>query len=412
MSSRRFELGGLDGTNPLGFLAAVGTLVTVADQGAKDARLRWRRAHTWVPVLEGVAAPDERSLAEVIAEGLRGNPVAPDAERERDRAEKAKRAAKTGIKKKREEIRKRRLTRSERREVEERELLPLELDYDDKRGQWLEVLRRAVPRPELALGTRIDCTPDEYRDHAHRLLSDAGVGRRDGLDMLAAFGSDGCRRRNSDTIEATPFCFISGSGHQEFLQTARALMDKVSAERVYLALFGPWWYRDEKFSMRWDPVEDRRYALLDRDPSGERARTVWMANLLAYRSLVLFPTAPTPRGLAAVGWQTDGSGRDTRRFLTWPLWEHAASLDLVRSLLALRELAEPQPDCLVLRARGIAAAYRAERIEVGSGSNRKINFSPAWAICSFGAHAGSGGGWGREEAEGSGWEWFGSSDEA
>lgn len=383
MSGRAFELRGIDGTNPLGFLAAVGTLVTLANHRAKAACLRWCSGPTWIPVLEGVPATDERGLAEMVAEGLCGTPVAPDAERQRQAAEKAVNAAKQALEKKRQEVRKRRLSRHERQEAEQREVVPLEEQYLEKRRQWLETLGRAVPRPELALGKRIDCTPVEYRDHVEHILSTAGHANREALDMLAAFGSDGCRKNNGKAIEPTPFCFISGSGNQNFLDTARELIEKVSADRVEQTLFSPWWYRDEKLSMRWDPVEDRRYALLDRDPSDERVRTVWMANLLAYRALALFPTAPTARGLAATGWYTDGSGRGTRRFFTWPLWEYPATADLVRALLAMRELVEPQPDCLALQSRGIVAAYRAERIEVGSGSNRKRNFSRARALCSF-----------------------------
>src|SRR3954462_13437760 len=43
-------LTGLDGTNPLGFLAALGILA-VADTKAAGARLSWRRAGRWHPVL-------------------------------------------------------------------------------------------------------------------------------------------------------------------------------------------------------------------------------------------------------------------------------------------------------------------------------------------------------------------------
>ena len=69
--------------------------------------------------------------------------------------------------------------------------------------------------------------------------------------------------------------------------------DRLQIERVHAALFEPWTYRDDRYSMRWDPLEDRRYALMDRDPtaSDNKSRTVWMANLFAYRSLVLFPSA-------------------------------------------------------------------------------------------------------------------------
>jgi hypothetical protein len=382
MSDRPFELRALDGTNPLGFLAALGALVTLTRRGVTGARLRWRQARTWVPVLEGAGAADERALAEAVTEGLLGDPVADDAERVRERAQQAMKEARKAVERKREEISRRRLGRSERAETERRELRPLEQEYEARRREWLEALRRAVPRPELAIGVRIECTPEEYREHAAGFLAAAGQPEREALDMLAAFGSDACRRRNSDTIDPTPFCFASGSGHQNFLDTVRQLIDRVTAARVYETLFEPWSYRDERLSLRWDPVEDRRYALLDRDPSDDGARTVWMANLLAYRALALFPTAPTGRRLAATGWLEEDEERRRRRWFTWPLWDSPVGLDVVRSLLGVRELSDRRPDCDVLGARGIVAVYRAERIEVGLPPNYKLNFSPARALCS------------------------------
>jgi hypothetical protein len=376
VSPNRFELLGLDGTNPLGFLAALGTLVTLEQARQGGSRLWWKRQHTWIPVLEGAPAADEHALAQVLADDLRGRPVDPEADQQRAAAQKGMEDARTALKKKREEIKKRQLTRAERAEVGKRELPPLEDEYRAKRQRWLEALRLAVPRPELALGKRLDCTPEEYREHAAGFLERAGYAEREALDLLAAFGSDACRRRqqrDGSIIQPTPFCFISGSGNQEFLETARQLVGRVSTERLQAVLFQPWRYRDPKLSMRWDPVEDKRYALTDVKPADEGASTEWMANLLAYRAHALFPTAPTSRGLGTAGWiQLE----DWEAF-TWPLWQYPATLDTVRSLVQLAEWAEEDPDTSPLRARGIAAVYRAQRIEVGAGSNRKINFAPA-----------------------------------
>jgi hypothetical protein len=378
MTPRPYDLTGMDGTNPLGFLAAVGALATLHGSGSPGARVRWKQLHTWVPVIEGVPATSDVTLAQAIADGLQGRPVEHDAERRRGSAQKAMEAARTAVKKKREHIRARRLGRAERAEASERELSPLQRAYNEKRTRWLQALREAVPRPELALGKRIDCTPDEYRDHAASLLAGATHAARDSLDLLAAFGSDACCPSRSNVIQATPFCFVTGAGHQFFLETVRQLIGRVSAERVRQVLLEPWEYRDPQLSMRWDPVEDRRYALLDRDPtaSDNKPRTVWMANLLAYRALALFPAAPSRRGLAVTGWNLD----DGPPTFTWPLWDFAADPDTIRTLLGLAELATARPNVVNLRARGVTAVYRVQRVEVGQGPNRMINFSPARAI--------------------------------
>lgn len=378
MRGRSFELSGPDGTNPLGFLASVGILVALHHGGLTGARLGWRRARTWSPVLEGVLAENEEDLAATLAAALRGRPILPDAEARRAAAQRELERAGTRLKKKREEIRRRGLARAERREAEERELRPLEEDFREKRARWLQALREAVPRPELALGKRIDCTPEEYREHAAAMLTDAGLSARDALDLLAAFGSDACRAERSEAIEATPFCFTFGSGHQFFLATVRELSDEVTPERVRQTLFHPWTYRDQGRSLRWDPGEDRRYALLDRDPTANdnKPRTEWMANLLAYRALALFPTAPEGHSLGATGWTASGGPFA----FTWPLWEFAADPDTVRTLLQLRELVQEHPDMEVLRARGISAVFRTWRLEVGKGIQRKLNFGPARQI--------------------------------
>jgi hypothetical protein len=303
--------------------------------------------------------------------------VTADAEARRAQAQRAMENAKTAVKKKRDEIKRRGLRGAERSEAIDREVRPLEQEYEEKRRVWLAALREAVPRPELALGKRIDCTAEEYRAHAAALAEQTRPATRGSLDLLAAFGNDACRQARSDSIEPTPFCFITGGGHQFFLETARELVGRVTTDGVSRVLFKPWDYRDEGLSMRWDPIEDRRYALMDRDPtaSDNKARTMWMANLLAYRALALFPTAPGSR-LATAAWRADGH----RQWFTWPLWTHPATADVVRSLVQLSELTREHPDRTSLRERGVEAVYRSERIAVGTGANRKVNFAPARAV--------------------------------
>jgi hypothetical protein len=375
MSAESLELPGIDGANPLGFLAALGTLVTVRQAGETQARLRWKRARTWIPVLDGISTSDPDKLSDTVAGALRGRAVSDDDEKKRAATQRELDAAKKAVGDKRNEIRKRGLGRKEREAAMKQELPPLEKDYEEKRLQSLDARKKAVPRPEIALGKRIDCTYKEYRKHASDFLEGAGHGDRETLDFLAAFGSDACRSKSKtkpDEIEPTSFHFTSAA-KQFFLDTVRQLMEKPTADRVRHALFEPWVYSDPGLSMRWDPAEDRRYALMDHDPSRDGASTVWMANLLAYRALPLFPSAPGRRGLATTAWVVLDDGDLA---LTWPIWEFTAPPDTIRSLLQLRELAEPRPDRSILRARGCAAIYRAHRIKVGDYKN----FSPARGV--------------------------------
>ncbi len=75
-----FELVGLDGSNPLGFLAALGTLVSLQDAGLGRPQLSWKCLHRWVPVVHGVTAESEADLARLVADSLEGKVVGADAE--------------------------------------------------------------------------------------------------------------------------------------------------------------------------------------------------------------------------------------------------------------------------------------------------------------------------------------------
>ncbi len=377
LSAEGVELSALNGANPLGFLTALGTLVTLRQAGNPDARLGWRRTVHWTPVLHGLVTNDLQKIAQVVAAILLGKEVSPKAEVEREVAQSEFDAAKKAFKDKLAEIKKRKLKGAERTAAREKEVAPLEHVLEDKRETWLGALKRAVPSEELALGKHIDCTPVEFRDRAVAFLATATHPSRQSVDFLSAFGSD-ARSDKFGRIVSTPFCFITGSGHQYFLDTIRQLIEKATPERVYQALFRPWEYRDEKFSMRWDPVEDRRYALMDRDPTtaDNKSRTVWMANLLAYRSLLLLPSAVTVHGSGNAGWRQTKSGPE----FTWPIWEQPLRPEVIQSLVQLNELQTEEIGHQHARALGIVAVFRSRRIQVGNPPLHKINFTPARSV--------------------------------
>ena len=364
-------LTGIDGANPLGFLAALGTLLLLRQGKFPEARLAWKRTATWQPVLTGVLSADQGMLCDALAAALRGRSVPDDAEASRREAQKAFDEAKKVLKEKNEEIKKRKLRGEARKAAIKKEVEPLEQELNRKRDVWLEALKQAVPSPELALGKHIDCTSDEYRQCTEDILKDSDFAQRAPLDLLAAFASDGCVE-SSGRVSSTPFCFVTGSGSQYFLDTVRRLMEQVTVERILSVLFKPWTYTDKKLSLRWDPKEAARYALMDVNPSSLGGYTVWMANLLAYQALMLLPSAPGRRGLETTGWQ------DTE--FSWPIWQYPADPDTIRSCILLSDLRASSPDRSVLRDQGIAAIFRARRIKVGSRTNFKVNFEPARGI--------------------------------
>lgn len=192
------------------------------------------------------------------------------------------------------------------------------------------------------------------------------------LDLLSALMSDAASR--DGRIRATPFCAMFGQGHQNFLERfesvpkgvpPRELRGEVtpddlnSPKKLEEALFQPWERADPTESFRWDPQEDRRYALRFDNPSGDKALTVHGANRLAALALPLFTAVPIrERGevrLYAVMTKWEATGIVVR----WPVWSHPATLAAVRRMVAGCGAGE--------RAAGLrlARVYRAQRISAG-----------------------------------------------
>ena len=193
-------------------------------------------------------------------------------------------------------------------------------------------------------------------------------------NMVGAFGCDAVCN-DEGMIEDTGFRTMGGAGHQHFLEFMNVLAKETTAEQLREALFGPWRYRDSSPTMRWDAEDDRRYALRWDEPSKDPVRTVRGANLLAIAALPFFQVAPlSSTAIATTGFSGRGS-RDT--FFTWPIWSAWLSPDVISSIVnhaALQPRNEGGLD--ELKALGVSAAYRSQRITLG----KFRNFTPAASL--------------------------------
>ena len=289
-------LNGLDGSNPLGFLAAVGTLRTVASvESEANWRMKWVALDgSWFPVLSATGAVSRRELIELLFASLR---------------------------------------------------------------------RDATPEFEFA--KNLNVTPAEFGKVARNAQCRASNGDRRYADFVASFGCELFMARNGKSIQDTDLRTMSGTGHQHFLGTMRQLVVQTEAGDLLRSLFEIWDYADDKLGLRWDPEEDRRYALRWDNPSGDATKTMRGANRLAVEALPLLPTVPGNLGL-----ETTGLSRvDKAVLFTWPIWEGALSLEVVRSLLAFHEFQKADPDGARLHAIGVVAAYRSQRITIGKFRN-------------------------------------------
>ena len=292
-------LSGLDGANPLGFLAAVGALNTVSWADSDPAwRMKWvAQDGSWFPALFANRVLSGEELVELLASALQ---------------------------------------------------------------------REATPEFDFNQNLNVDA--EKFRKVAQDAQSRASSRNRRYADFVTAFGCEAAVTRDGKSIQDTALRTMSGAGHQHFLGTMKQLSVAATSWHLHKALFNTWDYSDVKLGLRWDPEEDRRYALRWGNPSDTSRnpiRTMWGANRLAVEALPLLPTALDGRRL-----ETTGFTRHDRAVLfTWPIWECTVSREVVRSLLALAEMQEPEPDRTKLRAMGVAEVYRSQRITVGKYRN-------------------------------------------
>jgi hypothetical protein len=233
--------------------------------------------------------------------------------------------------------------------------------------------QRAAGR-ELNWAQTLKTAREDYSKAAREAVEDLQDGRRTYADFLAAYA---CEMQTDDTGQLEPTAFYMTSGQQKFLKEARSLADRLAKgikigrrkkspqELFREALFGPWKYEDPQHSLGLDPSTERLHALRARSPTRESSEGISAAVWLAFESLPLFPCFLSSESLVTTSFQTWGATwRERKTYLTWPVWRTPVSLDTVRSLLSLSELAEEEPPSGELRARGIEAVFRSERYRV------------------------------------------------
>lgn len=293
-------LPGLDGTNPLGFLAALGVLRVLSLQ--KDGvKLSWQLSGgTWRPVYFGI---------EVVLDGL-------------------------GAK-----------------------LYAAIRDFDQ--SAW------SIDK-KLPFETRV------LRHKAHDAVRTGSRTCRQIADNLAAFGVESFAD-NDGAFEKTDLCMVRAgdSVGQGMTAYGKRILETIRPEQLQQSIETNWLYSDEQCALRWDPGEDKPYAVQWRNPSKVGALSEKGANCLALFGLTCFPVIPVKHQVETTGF---GHKKPKQSSLTWPVWNHPVNLDVVRSLLSLSDLQLVQPVRVKLASLGVAAAYRCNRIMT---STYYANFTPS-----------------------------------
>lgn len=295
-------LSGINGSNPLGFLAALGTTLTMR-KSYPDIRLSWRiEGGTWQPVVHGCTTEKEEFTQDLFS-ALKGASLEPF-------------------------------------EIERK--LPFAVDL------LVTNLKDAQTRATL---------------QDRRLV-----------DFLAAFGTEVYSAKEVFNDTLLRMVRSGDSAGQGLLAYAATIRRSVDAAALRRTLFEAWSYQDDGPLLRWDPVDDQRYALVWDSPEDKKKKQIKSmlgAHALALESLVLFPVIPTSKTIVTTGFHRSGR----HEFFTWPIWPCPVSLDVVRSLLSMQELHMDMPDRAVLAARGIPEIYRCERI---APNKYYKNFTPSF----------------------------------
>lgn len=252
----------------------------------------------------------------------------------------------------------------------------------------LAVYLTSPPQQNLfkAVGDNLTLSPTQFGKLAKSTLAKACEGDQPSLsdlEFLAAFGTDAAYQPHSKDrtlMQDTALRTMSGAGHQHFIKFMREIISNSTSPHLHSTLFQPWTYEDEGrgMNLRWDPSDDRRYAMRWKNPSADPAVTMRGANRLAIEALPLFPTAPMGNDLATTGFRFS---RGT--FWSWPIWEPAIELCVIRSLLQLDAVSQNKKTDgqstthqATLSTQGIAVIFRSQRITVG----KFRNFTPAKSV--------------------------------
>jgi hypothetical protein len=316
------QLSGLKGTEPIGFLAAVGLLRVLAKRRTFGAvKLGWSDDSVWSAVLFTEKTCDEEQLIGDLLVHMRGRAAFP---------------VFAGVK-------------------------PDGKPLDD--AAWGDV-KVAQDRFAMMLGA---------------VQSEARPSDRETADFYSALGSELITLGNKDVVK--PSALHMTSGNQAFLESVRELARSLDtsapphpksavppADAFREAVFARngdgqqgWRAADEFSAMGFDPAREAVYALTATAPTSTGPRSTRAAVWLAIEAVPLFPVLPVSGRL-----HTRGFDRRATTF-RWPIWNEALAVDAVRTALGLAEVIDEEVAPERLDQLAIRAVMQSERVTIGQG---------------------------------------------
>lgn len=204
------------------------------------------------------------------------------------------------------------------------------------------------------------------------VANDCDVSDRTTSDLLAAFGSEVFTDDKANFTDTSFRMVRSGdSAGQGLLSYACKNIEMTTIDDIRTCLFGRWRYEDRGSSFRWDPAEDKMYALQANNPSDDGSLSVVGANRLGLEALALFPVHPTTSGAATTGFVRSAPRAEWE--FRWPIWTVRLTLGVTGSLLGNSALFDAESRVRI----GVAVIFASRQFKPNQYYR---NFSPAQAI--------------------------------
>jgi hypothetical protein len=291
---------GLDGTNPLGFLAALGALRLLSIENS-SVRMTWQLFNgTWRPNIVGIQVP----LAQL--------------------------------------------------------------------GGQIHAAIVKMDKSVWSFDKKLPFAAARLQIEAYNAVRTASITSHGVADDIAALGVECCIDDKGNFKDTALRMVRAGdAAGQGLLAYGKRILDSTTAAEIQSVISDTWQYQDKQCALRWDPAEDRGYALQWGNPSDDGALSAKGGNCLALAAMPTLPTIPTKKQAETTGF---GLKEPKQSSFTWPIWKHAVSLDVVTSLLGMPDLQKEQPPRSALECRGIAAVYRSDRVMT---STYYANFTPS-----------------------------------
>jgi hypothetical protein len=194
---------------------------------------------------------------------------------------------------------------------------PWRLEYEKQEKRGIKVVADLKAPPER-FSTYLNSAIDEWL-----------AGRPEQSYYAAAYGTEVARDGKGNT---KPTAFHFTAANQQFLRAVEESRGRIAREWVEESLDD----RDGKMkpgmNLRWDPDAERSRALMGVNPNDNGTTVNVPLEWLAFRGLPAFPSVPVGDRIMTCG--VTGHRQDELRF-HWPLWSRGASYATVRSLLLL-----------------------------------------------------------------------------